>query len=306
MEFVKATKEQSKARIAIIGLSGAGKTWTALTFAPVLGGKVALIDTENGSASKYADEFDFSTLTLTDHSPQNYVQAIQAAERAGFDVLIIDSLSHAWSGRGGALEQVDNAAKRSKSGNSFTAWREVTPHHNALVDALVQCSCHLIVTMRAKTEYALQPNDRGKIEPRKIGLAPVQRDGLEYEFDIVADMDIDHNFIISKTRCRALDGAVVTKPGPDVAITIRDWLTSGATPQPKEEPPHWSKNAKNRKALEGKLSECGIPIEDLFKACGVKDWSDMVRYEGTGQDALNAAKEEHAKHGAKNGVPVAE
>lgn len=229
MQFVKATKEKSKARIALIGPSGSGKTWTALTLAPLLGDRIALIDTENGSASKYAADFDFSTLSLAEHSPQNYVQAIQAAERAGFDVLIIDSLSHAWTGRGGALEQVDRAAKKYQ-GNSFAAWRDVTPHHNALVDALVQCSCHLIVTMRAKTEYVLQENSKGKLEPRKVGLAPVQRDGLEYEFDIVADMDIDHNLIVSKTRCRSLDGAVITLPGPALGVTIRDWLTTGAAP----------------------------------------------------------------------------
>lgn len=229
-QFTKAVKGKGKARIALIGPSGSGKTMSALFIAKALGERIALVDTENGSASKYAGEAgvpDFDTLNLGEFSPQTYVEAIHAAEAAGFDVLIIDSLSHAWMGKGGALEMVDNVSKRSKSGNSFTAWREVTPHHNALVDALVQCKLHLIVTMRAKAEYVLQTDERGKQVPKKVGMAPIQREGLDYEFDIVGDIDLDHNFVISKTRCRALDSAVITKPDEKLGQTIRAWLESG-------------------------------------------------------------------------------
>lgn len=227
LSFKKATKTQSRARIALVGPSGSGKTYTALSFARHLGARVALIDTERGSASKYADEFQFDVLELEEFSPLNYVEAIGAAVREGFDVLVIDSLSHAWSGAGGALELVDRAAKKAQSGNSFGAWREVTPLHNKLVDSILRADCHVIVTMRAKTEYVQEKDERGRTQIRKVGLAPVQRDGLEYEFDIVADIDADHNFIVSKTRCKALTGTVENCAGEAVALKIKSWLTSG-------------------------------------------------------------------------------
>lgn len=230
--FKKATKEQIKARIALIGPSGSGKTYTALRLASVLGQKVAVIDTENNSASLYADEFDFDTLALSNVSPQSYVQAIQAAEQAGYNVLIIDSLSHAWAGKDGALAMVDQAAKKYR-GNTFAAWRDVTPHHNALVDALIHCKAHLIVGMRSKTEYIIQKDKGGRMTPKKVGMAPIQRAGMEYEFDIVGDLDLDHNLIISKTRCRALDGQMIAMPGEELGQTILDWLASGVVPTPQ-------------------------------------------------------------------------
>jgi hypothetical protein len=237
MQFQKATKQQARARVGLIGPSGSGKTYTALAIAQGLGTKVALIDTERGSASKYADEFEFAVLELDQFDPREYVKAINAAAVAGFDVLIIDSLSHAWSGAGGALELVDKAAKKTQSGNSFGAWREVTPLHNQMVDAILRAPLHVIATMRAKTDYVQEKDERtGRTQIRKVGLAPVQRDGLEYEFDVVADIDIEHNLIVTKTRCRALDGAVIAKPGADVAATLKAWLTTGAPiPQPTPE-----------------------------------------------------------------------
>ena len=229
MPFVKATKQQARLRLALIGPAGSGKTYTALNIAQHLGAKVALVDTERGSASKYADLFSFDVMELESFHPQRYIDAVHKAEQAGYDVLIIDSLSHAWAGKDGALELVDKAAKRTQ-GNSFAAWREVTPIHNALVDTMIASRLHLIVTMRSKTEWVVERDERtGKTQPRKVGLAPVQRDGLEYEFDVVADMDIENNLIVSKTRCPALAGAVVAKPGKALAETLRAWLTSGAS-----------------------------------------------------------------------------
>jgi hypothetical protein len=225
--FSTASKKQSRLRLALVGPSGSGKTYTALTLATNLGHKVAVIDTERGSASKYADLFKFDVLELDTFSPDTYVEAIHAAERAGYDVLVIDSLSHAWMGKDGALEQVDRVAKRNQSGNNFMAWRDVTPMHNALVDAMLQSNCHIIGTMRAKTEYVIEENEKGKKVPRKIGMAPVQRDGLEYEFDVVADMDIDNNLIVTKTRCPALAGQAIRKPGKPLADTLKAWLTDG-------------------------------------------------------------------------------
>jgi len=239
--FTKATKEQIKARIALIGPSGSGKTYTALRLATALGDRIAVIDTENNSASLYADEFNFDTLALDSVSPQTYVQAIHAAERAGYDVLIIDSLSHAWAGKDGALAMADQAAKKYR-GNTFAAWRDVTPHHNALVDALIHCQSHLIVAMRSKTEYIIE-TEKGKMVPKKVGMAPIQRQGMEYEFDIVGDLDLDHNLVISKTRCKALDGQVITLPGEELGQTILAWLADGAEPPPAPEPTAQSEEA---------------------------------------------------------------
>ena len=228
MAFQKATKAQSKARVALLGPSGSGKTYSALALAKGLGGRVAVIDTERGSASKYADEFEFDVCELASFGPQAYIEAIREAEAAGYDVLVIDSLSHAWMGKGGVLELHDAAVKRSRSGNSFDAWREVTPQHNGLVDALVQSRCHVIATMRTKTEYVIEEDERGKKVPRKVGMAPVQRDGLEYEFDVVGDLNQGHEWVISKSRCKALADQIITKPGAETAAVLRAWLSDGA------------------------------------------------------------------------------
>lgn len=223
--FQHATKRQARLRLALDGPSGSGKTYSALAIASALGERIALIDTEHGSASKYAgDPFIFDTLILETFEPRTYVQAIQAAEEANYEVLVIDSLSHAWAGKGGALEQVD--ARAGAKGNKFSAWRDVTPMHNELVDAMLGASLHVIATMRTKTEYAVE-EDHGKVSIRKLGLAPVQRDGMEYEFDVVGDLDLAHNLHVTKTRCRALDDAIIAKPGVQLAKTLGDWLKDG-------------------------------------------------------------------------------
>jgi ABC-type dipeptide/oligopeptide/nickel transport system ATPase component len=227
LPFVKAAKTQLKLRLAIVGPSGSGKTYSALLMASELGKKTALIDTERGSAKKYADIFKFSVLELENFHPYNFIKAIKSAEAQKFDILIIDSLSHAWNGADGALELVDMAAARLKTANSFAAWREVTPLHNQMIDAILKSELHIIVTMRAKTDYSLERADNGKTFVRKVGLQPIQRDGLEYEFDIVGDMDLTSTMVISKTRCPALQQSVFKKPGPELAHTILKWLNSG-------------------------------------------------------------------------------
>jgi hypothetical protein len=235
--FQKATKKRARLRMGLVGPSGSGKTFTALRVGVALGEKIAVIDSERGSASKYADKFGFDVVELESFDPRKYVEVINAAGEAGYDVLVIDSLSHAWNGKDGALEMVDNAAKRSKSGNSFGAWRDVTPVHNALVDAILRSKCHVIATMRAKTEWILEKDERtGKQTPRKVGLQPVQRDGMEYEFDVVGDLD-DASFAISKTRCSALKEKVFREPGEDLAEILKGWLTDGEdVPEPQREP----------------------------------------------------------------------
>lgn len=224
----KATKLDAFLRAAFIGPAGSGKTWTALAVARFLAerekSRVLCIDTERGSASKYGDVFDFDSLELSEHHPQFYIDALALGVANGYKVIVIDSLSHAWAGKQGALELVDQAAKRSQSGSTFNAWRDVTPLHNALVDSILSTKAHVIATMRAKTEYVLETNERGRQVPKRVGMAPVMRDGISFEFDICGDMTVENELLIDKTRCSALTGKTFKKPGDEFASILWNWL----------------------------------------------------------------------------------
>ena len=214
-------------RMGLVGPAGSGKTFTALRIATEFGAeKIGVIDTEGRSARRYAATFrkQFYSLELDHFSPSAYIEAIGVAQQTGIEFLVIDSLSHAWMGKGGVLEMADQAAKRSKSGNSFNAWREVTPEHNRLMDTILRAPMHIIVTLRTKTEYVIDQNEKGRSVPRKVGLAPVQREGLEYEFDIVGELTADHELMISKTRCPELTGEVLKEPGVELAKTLYEWV----------------------------------------------------------------------------------
>lgn len=236
MAFVKAEKIQAKLRMAIAAPSGAGKTYTALSISQHLSSKrVAVIDTERGSASKYADLFDFDVQELATHHPSNYIKAIaEACESPEHDVLIIDSLSHAWAGKDGILEIVDKATQASKSKNSYIAWSKGTPLHNQLIDAILNADIHVIVTMRTKMAYEIV-NKNGKSSPEKVGTKPIQRDDVEYEFDVFSEMDLSNTMHISKTRCPELKDAVIQQPSKELADILLNWLGSGK-PDPKTEP----------------------------------------------------------------------
>lgn len=226
--FKKATKKQAKARVGISGPAGAGKTYTALRLATAMCERVAVIDTEHGSASKYADEFDFDVLELDDFHPTNYVQAIRAAEAAGYDGLVIDSISHEWSGKNGCLELVEMYAKRNKGGNKFAAWGDVTPLHNEFIEAIHSAQLHIFATMRSKMDYIQTQDDKGRTKIEKVGMAPITRDGVEYEFDIVGEMDLEHTLVITKSRCKRLADRVIRFPGEELAKEIKAWLSDGA------------------------------------------------------------------------------
>jgi len=227
--FVKAERKKAKLRLAMLGPSGSGKTYSALLIAQGLGGPIALIDTERKSGSLYAHLCDYDVCDIDPpYTPDKYVKAIKEAERAGYNVVIVDSLTHAWAGQGGLLEEVD---KRKGRGNDFTAWRDITPMHNALVDSMLQSGCHVIATMRTKQEYVLVDENRNgknvKV-PKKVGMAPVQRDGMEYEFTVVFDMDLDrHVATASKARTSLFDGKVFT-PSVDTGKELVAWLETGA------------------------------------------------------------------------------
>lgn len=234
MAFRKAQRKKAKLRLAITGPAGSGKTYSALLLAQGLGGKIAMIDTENGSGDLYSDICDYDICNLSaPYDPRKYVQVIHEAEQEGYDTLIIDSLSHAWSGEGGILDLQSRAAGASKSGNSYTAWRQVTPIHNRLVDCILASPCHIIATMRSKTDYAQDKNERGYTEIRKVGLAPVQREGMDYEFGTVFDLSPSHVTTVSKDRTGLFDETffTITK---ETGKTLKDWLDAGADAEPEQ------------------------------------------------------------------------
>jgi hypothetical protein len=202
--------------------------------------RLGVIDTEKGSASLYSGEapdrkiWEFDSVQLDQFNPDQYAAALKAAEDAGFDVVVIDSLSHAWIGKGGALDLVDQ-----KGGNKFTGWKDVTPLHRKMVDGIIGSKAHVIATMRSKTEWVMeeQLNKKGeKVQvPRKIGTAPLQRDGMEYEFDVYGSLDWSHQIKISKSRCPALQDATGIKPDYSFWQPLFDWLKSAKPAPPKPE-----------------------------------------------------------------------
>ena len=255
-DIQRVTKEQARLRLGLSGPSGSGKTWTALSIAKFMGGKTCLFDTEYGSASKYASDFEFDgALIEKDYHPERYIEALKEAEAAGYDNVILDSLSHGWNGPGGVLELVSAATKR-KGGNSYAAWDDVTPIYRRLIHSIMGSRCHVIVTLRAKQDYLQEKDANGRTQIRKVGMAPEIREGFSYEMDIEGLLDIDHNLIIGKTRCAALDGKVFNKPGKEFADIVKHWLNDGApatekavdpenlpesraSVQPKPAPPEW-------------------------------------------------------------------
>lgn len=232
LNFRKATKEQAKLRAAFFGPSGAGKTFTALRVAKGLGGKVALIDTERGSASKYADRFDFDVLELPEKDIDTYVAGMRVAARAGYDVLVIDSLSHAWQE---LLGEIDRLAKGKYKGNTWSAWSEGTPKQRQLIDALLDYPGHVIATMRSKTEWSQETNDRGKSRPVRVGLTPEQGKGIEYEFDFLLELSVEHMATVIKDRSGKFQDAMIEKPGEEFGTELAGWLADGAEPSVREE-----------------------------------------------------------------------
>lgn len=251
MAFRKAERKQAKLKIGLSAPSGAGKTYSGLLIAYGICGdwsKIAVIDTENGSAELYSDLGEYSVCSITPpFTPKKYIAAIHEAVEAGFKVLIIDSLSHAWSGEGGLLDMQDKAVKASRSGNSYTAWREITPEHNRLVDAILQSDIDVIITTRAKADYVIT-DDNGKKSIKKVGLAPVFRDGLEYELTVFFDLTQDHIATASKDRTGIFDGQNF-KPTSETGKLLADWRNGGAV-APKPEKPTLSNLSKARQIAE--------------------------------------------------------
>lgn len=229
--FIKAVRSQAKLRAAIDGPAGSGKTFSGLRLAFALKAmglatKIAVIDTENNSASLYANEapdgepWEFDALNLTRYGPDDFTHAINEAARLKYDCIFIDSLTHAWQGQGGALDLVD------QKGGKFQAWKDVTPMHRKMIDTILRSPAHVIATMRSKMEHIMEKDDKGAVTVRKIGLAPIQREGAEYEFTVYGSMDWAHQIKVTKSRCSALQDATTVKPGPTFWAPLVDWLKS--------------------------------------------------------------------------------
>jgi hypothetical protein len=237
--FTRAARTRVSLKIALTGPSGSGKTYSALKLAQGMGKRIALLDTENGSGSLYAGLGEYDTVQIeSPYTIQKYLEVIRAAEKEGYEILIIDSLSHAWAGEGGLLDQ--KSAKDARGGNNFTNWAEISKQQETLKAAILHSPLHVIVTMRSKMEYVQAEDERGKKSVQKLGMAPIQRDGMEYEFTTVFDVDMQHYAATSKDRTGLFDGVnqqITEKHGE----RLMRWLSGAAVltvtdPAPKETP----------------------------------------------------------------------
>lgn len=226
----KAQRRAAKIRLGLASPSGGGKTYSALLIAKGLAGswdKVAIIDTENGSADLYSHLGDFNVLQLTaPYHPEKYMDAIRECEQAGMEVIIIDSITHEWSGVGGCLELQQIATERQRIKNTYTAWKEVTPRHQKFIDAVLQSNCHIITTVRSKTDY-LQVEHEGKKSIQKVGMAQVTRDGFEYELTVSLELDVNHYAVTSKDRTCLFEGKPSFIPSEETGKMLKEWCESG-------------------------------------------------------------------------------
>lgn len=229
MQIRKAQRRKAKLRLGLMGPAGSGKTYSALQMAFGMGGKIGLIDTEHGSGDLYAHLGEYDVIQIgAPFEIKKYLAAIRAFEQNGYGTIIIDSLSHAWAGDGGLLDKQGKIADSMPGKNGYAAWRTITPEHNALVEAILQSPAHIIATMRSKTEYVIETNDKGKQVPRKVGLAPVQRDGMEYEFTVVLDISNEHVAHATKDRTSLLDGSYF-KISQTTGQQLMSWLEAGTS-----------------------------------------------------------------------------
>lgn len=226
----KAERKQAKLRIGVSGPSGSGKTYSSLLLARGIAGswdKVGMIDTENGSGELYSHLGDYNVITLeSPFTPERYIEAIKAFEEAGMDVIVIDSTSHEWEGKGGCLELVDSL------GGRYQDWGKVTPRHNTFIQKMLQSSCHIITTTRRKQDYEMTKGNDGKVKVEKVGMKEVQRDGFEYELTLSLNVDTRHMASASKDRTGLYadkpEFVISEKNGED----LKAWAESGKAVDP--------------------------------------------------------------------------
>lgn len=227
----KATRQKAKIRLGLSAVSGGGKTYSAILIAKGLCGdlsKVAIIDTENGSADLYSHLGDYNVLSLSaPFAPEKYIEAIKTCEKAGMEVIIIDSITHEWDGKGGCLEICDQLTQASSSKNSYTSWAKVTPRHQAFIDAILQSPCHMITTVRRKQDYEMSKGNDGKMKVEKAGLKEITREGFEYELTVNLELNHGHFAVASKDRTGLFMGKPEFQPSEETGKMIIDWCESG-------------------------------------------------------------------------------
>ena len=226
MELKKATRKQVKLRMGLSAVSGGGKTYSALLLAYGITNdwsKIAVIDTENGSASLYSHLGNFNTIDLqAPYTPERYIEAVKTCENAEMEVIIIDSITHEWDGKGGMID-----ISNSMSGNSFTNWAKLTPRHQAFIDSILQSKSHIISCVRRKQDYEMNKDSNGKTTVQKAGLKEITREGFEYELTLNFNLELNHKATASKDRT----GLFMDKPEftitSETGRTLLEWCNSG-------------------------------------------------------------------------------
>lgn len=307
--FINAKKLEGKLKLMLMGPSGSGKTWTTLEIATQIAelekGRIAVIDTEGGSANLYAAHFDFDILTLRDnYNPEEYIRGMQAAISNGYKVLVIDSFSQAWNGTNGVLEVVDQTAQRM-GGNDWAGWSKGRPLQNRLVNAVLNIPIHLLSTARSKTEWAQETGRNGKLQPVKVGVGAVQSSEFEYEFTIAGLMNMEHQFTVTKSKCAGAPYGEVFSDSSDFVSRVYPWLKEGiedvegkaefeklSSPPPSPASPPsktggtkktagetWLNNNPAKTRLQQQLSSLGYAEADMdkwLKKLGVARFGEFV------------------------------
>jgi len=275
IQFETASKAQATLKAALFGPAGSGKTFSALRIATGIaralapsGGRIGVVDTERGSASKYADRFAFKTCRLQDRTVEGYVAAFEGAAEAACDILVIDSLSHGWQE---LLQEVDRLARAKYRGNSWSAWSEGTPKQRRMVDALLDFPGHVIATMRTKTAWEVASDAKGKVRPVRVGLAPEQGKGIEYEFDVLLELSPNHIATVIKDRTGRYQDAVIEKPDEAFGQALAQWLQDGTPPPPPpaEAAPETPEEPQRPDLvrLEALIAEHGLTEEQQARWC---------------------------------------
>jgi len=267
--FKKAEKKQSKLRLLLGSPSGGGKTYSSLSIASGLGGNICLIDTENGSASLYADLFNFDVAELDKCTVDSFLEFLKAAEKHDYNVLIMDSTTHIWEE---ILEENQKILSANKALNSYTVWMQGNSKYRRFIDAILKSPLHIICTARMKTEYVLQENSKGRMTPTKVGMGMEQRAGFEYEFTLVMEGNLDHVFTITKDRTSLFpnEKGIIALPGKEFGLTLINWLNSGIELKPITQP----ETTQTIKPLTRDEKIKKLP--DIAKENGILDLADFA------------------------------
>lgn len=282
--FKDAERKQEKIKVMLAGISGSGKTYSVLKIAKGfleelgvkdLTGKIGVIDTENGSSNLYAglDGMPpFKVLTLTPpYTTDRYLKALDLAVRMGFEVVIVDTISHQWRGEGGIIDRLDRE-KLTAKGGSFPLWAKYTPEHTRFVTALLHAPVHLFCTARCKQSHILVENEKGKMEPKKVGMEIIQRDQIEYEFTLIMDIEPNHYATVSKDRTHLFDDSSFI-PSEGTGKRVAEWLKGG-----KEE----TVGIEDYKRVQSLCTVHKVPtqqVAELIAKTGKKGFKELTRKE---------------------------